>query len=76
MAVLSLAQEFSLSVVFINKIDSLFGACLHGDGGALTHQGAITKPMFKVDGPHSSSQDRMVVVIRATNIHSIQMAQH
>ncbi|KAF9780481.1 AAA-domain-containing protein [Thelephora terrestris] len=68
-AVFSLARRLSPCVVFIDEIDSLFGARVSSreTGGALAHRGVITEFMSEMDGLRSSSQDQRVVVIGATN---------
>jgi len=55
-------------VVFIDEIDSLFGARMSSreTGGALAHRGVITEFMSEMDGLRSSSQEK-VIVIGATN---------
>ncbi|KAF9647587.1 AAA-domain-containing protein [Thelephora ganbajun] len=68
-AVFSLARRLSPCVVFIDEIDSLFGARMSSreTGGALAHRGVITEFMSEMDGLRSNSQDRRVVVMGATN---------
>ena len=68
-AVFSLARRLSPCVVFIDEIDSLFGARVSSreTGGAMAHRGVITEFMSEMDGLRSSSQDQRVVVIGATN---------
>ena len=65
----SLARRLSPCVVFIDEIDSLFGARMSSreTGGALAHRGVITEFMSEMDGLRSSSQDKRVIVIGATN---------
>lgn len=65
----SLARRLSPCVVFIDEIDSLFGARMSSreTGGALAHRGVITEFMSEMDGLRSSSQDQRVIVIGATN---------
>lgn len=55
-------------VVFIDEIDSLFGARMSSreTGGALAHRGVITEFMSEMDGLRSSRDDS-VIVIGATN---------
>jgi len=67
-AVFSLARRLSPCVVFVDEIDSLFGARMSSreTGGALAHRGVITEFMSEMDGLRSNSQDR-VIVIGATN---------
>ena len=68
-AVFSLARRLSPCVVFIDEIDSLFGARMSSreTGGALAHRGVITEFMSEMDGLRSSSQEQRVIVIGATN---------
>ena len=68
-AVFSLARRLSPCVVFVDEIDSLFGARMSSreTGGALAHRGVITEFMSEMDGLRSNSQDRRVIVIGATN---------
>lgn len=68
-AVFSLARRLSPCVVFIDEIDSLFGARMSSreTGGALAHRGVITEFMSEMDGLRSYSRDRRVMVIGATN---------
>lgn len=68
-AVFSLARRLSPCVVFIDEIDSLFGARMSSreTGGALAHRGVITEFMSEMDGLRSSSQEKKVIVIGATN---------
>lgn len=65
----SLARRLSPCVVFIDEIDSLFGARMSAreTGGALAHRGVITEFMSEMDGLRSGSQDKKVIVIGATN---------
>ena len=67
-AVFSLARRLSPCVVFVDEIDSLFGARMSSreTGGALAHRGVITEFMSEMDGLRSNSRDR-VIVIGATN---------
>jgi ATP-dependent 26S proteasome regulatory subunit len=68
-AVFSLARRLSPCVVFVDEIDSLFGARMSAreTGGALAHRGVITEFMSEMDGLRSNSQDRRAIVIGATN---------
>ena len=65
----SLARRLSPCVVFIDEIDSLFGARMSSreTGGALAHRGVITEFMSEMDGLRSNSQEKKVIVIGATN---------
>ena len=65
----SLARRLSPCVVFIDEIDSLFGARMSSreTGGALAHRGVITEFMSEMDGLRSGSQEKKVIVIGATN---------
>lgn len=56
-AVFSLARRLSPCVVFIDEIDSLFGARMSSreTGGALAHRGVITEFMSEMDGLRSGS---------------------
>lgn len=65
----SLARRLSPCVVFIDEIDSLFGARVSAreTGGALAHRGVITEFMSEMDGLRSNSQGQRVIVIGATN---------
>ena len=68
-AVFSLARRLSPCVVFIDEIDSLFGARMSSreTGGALAHRGVITEFMSEMDGLRSNSQEKKVIVMGATN---------
>ena len=65
----SLARRLSPCVVFIDEIDSLFGARMSSreTGGALAHRGVITEFMSEMDGLRSNSQEKKVIVMGATN---------
>ena len=64
----SLARRLSPTVVFIDEIDSLFGARVSNreSGGTMAHRGIITEFMQEMDGL-KSSRDQSVIVMGATN---------
>ncbi|TXT11022.1 hypothetical protein VHUM_01773 [Vanrija humicola] len=70
-AVFSLARKLSPCVVFIDEVDSLFGARSARDasGGAKAHNQVLTEFMQEMDGLSSaiSNRDKRVVVVGATN---------
>ena len=70
-AVFSLARKLSPCVVFIDEVDSLFGARSARDssGGSKAHNQVLTEFMQEMDGLTSASanRDMRVVVVGATN---------
>lgn len=67
-SVFSLARRLAPCVVFIDEIDSLFGArsSSRDTGGGFVHRGVITEFMQEMDGLKTSNTDN-VIVIGATN---------
>lgn len=51
-------------MVFVDEIDSLFG--VPKTGGALAHRGVVTEFTSEMDGLHSSSRDRRMMVVEVT----------
>lgn len=70
-AVFSLARRLAPCVVFIDEVDSLFGARSARDssGGSKAHNQILTEFMQEMDGLSSASanRDARVVVVGATN---------
>lgn len=67
-SVFSLARRLAPCVVFIDEIDSLFGArsSSRDTGGGFVHRGVITEFMQEMDGLKTSNTDN-VIIIGATN---------
>ncbi|KZV86561.1 AAA-domain-containing protein [Exidia glandulosa HHB12029] len=67
-AVFSMARKLSPCVVFLDEIDSLFGARSsgRGTGSTIAHRGVITEFMQEMDGL-KTREDSNVIVIGATN---------
>ncbi|KAI0065437.1 AAA-domain-containing protein [Artomyces pyxidatus] len=67
-SVFTLARRLAPCVVFIDEIDSLFGARASASetGGAIAHRGVLTEFMQEMDGLKTSREDN-VIVIGATN---------
>ena len=69
-AVFSLARRLSPCVIFLDEVDSLFGArTSHGSGGGLSHNHILTEFMQEMDGLTSAiaNRDKRIIVIGATN---------
>lgn len=70
-AVFSIARRLSPCVVFIDEVDSLFGARSARDssGGSKAHNQILTEFMQEMDGLSSANanRDKRVVVLGATN---------
>ncbi|KAJ9098614.1 hypothetical protein QFC21_004261 [Naganishia friedmannii] len=69
-AVFSLARRLSPCIVFLDEVDSLFGArSSQSSGGAQAHRQILTEFMQEMDGLSSASKNKehRIVVIGATN---------
>ena len=65
-AVFSLARRLAPCVIFIDEIDTLFGARSFRSGDARAHGAVMTEFMQEMDGLKTSNDDN-VIVIGATN---------
>ncbi|KAJ9106845.1 hypothetical protein QFC19_002973 [Naganishia cerealis] len=69
-AVFSLARKLSPCIIFLDEVDSLFGArSSQSSGGAQAHRQILTEFMQEMDGLSSASKNKehRIVVIGATN---------